>query len=415
MPPVNPGRALAVRVLHKVLSADQYAAPALDAALASSRLPARDAGLATHIVYGTLRRLPALRLALTPLLRGKTAPKTWALLLAGAFEKLYLGTPEHAVVNEYVSLARTSRFAPPGLVNAVLRRVEPPAGDSPEVRFALPAWLARQVQAAYGEQAQAVMENLLEPQPLWLKVWDGGIERLEAEGSVVEGTLGGIDRVALSRPLRRTAAYQAGLAQPMNPASAAVLSALEAARGEEVYDLAGGAALKAALLARQGAKVTSVELHSHKHELARPNLKRLGAKVRLMTHDLREPLNLPSTARVLLDAPCSGSGTLRAHPEIKERLTPDAVAELAALQAQLLDTAAALVAPGGRLVYSVCSLIPAEGPEQVAAFLAQHPEFSPEPLPDLGLATVSVGPGAYTLALDGVDGFYIARLRRRDA
>ncbi|MFC6659156.1 transcription antitermination factor NusB [Deinococcus multiflagellatus] len=112
--PHNPARELAVRVLIRVLAGEAFAAPALDAALQQARLPGRDAGLATHIVYGTLRRVLSLQAALSPLLRGPTHPKTRALLLAGAFEKLYLGTPVHAVVSDYVNLARAARLAPPG-------------------------------------------------------------------------------------------------------------------------------------------------------------------------------------------------------------------------------------------------------------------------------------------------------------
>lgn len=401
-----------MRVLHRVLSGDSYAAPALDASLASAGLPTRDAGLATHIVYGTLRRVAALRLALEPLLRGKTTPKAWALLLAGAFEKLYLGTAEHAVVNEYVSLARESRFAPPGLVNAVLRRVEAPAADTPEARYALPTWLAEQFGDVYGEQAPAVMESLLEPQPLWLWLGPEGPDLLEGEGSLIERTVAGIDGVVLDRPLRQTAAYKAGQVQPVNPASAAVVTALGDVGGQTVYDLAGGAGIKAALLALAGAKVTSVELRSEKHTQARANLKRLGIRARLLTYDLRQPLSEAPAPLVLLDAPCTGSGTLRAHPEIKARLTPEAVGEMADLQAKLLDNAAALVASGGVLVYSVCSVFPAEGPQRIAAFLAAHPDFTPEPVPELGLPLQPAEVGVFTVPVGGIDGFYIARLRR---
>ncbi|WP_261664047.1 RsmB/NOP family class I SAM-dependent RNA methyltransferase [Deinococcus sp. Marseille-Q6407] len=411
----NPGRAVAVRVLHRVLNGENYAAPALDVALSSARLPARDAGLATHVVYGTLRYLPALELSLSPLLRGKTAPKARALLLAGAFEKLYLGTAEHAVVNEYVTLARETRFAPPGLVNAVLRRVQAPPEDdqSPEARYALPGWLAGELRRVYGEQAEAVMDSLLEPQPLWLRLGEQGPDLLETEGSLIERTVGGVDQVALDRPLRQTAAYQAGQAQPVNPASAAVVTALGDVRGQKVYDLAGGAGIKAALLALAGANVTSVELQEHKHAAARSNLKRLGTRARLVTHDLTRPLDEPPAPLVLLDAPCSGSGTLRAHPEIKTRLTPAAVEEMAEVQRQLLDNAAALVERGGVLVYSVCSVFPQEGTERVQAFLEAHPDFSAEPLPELGVPTQPAAIGALTLPLDGLDGFYIARLRRQ--
>ncbi|SEJ92410.1 16S rRNA (cytosine967-C5)-methyltransferase [Deinococcus reticulitermitis] len=411
--PFNPARELAVRVLVRVLAGETFAAPALDTALRSARLPGRDAGLATHIVYGTLRRHPSLTAALAPLLRGETHPKARALLLAGAFEKLHLGTAPHAVVSEYVNLAGGARLAPPGLVNAVLRRVERPAdaaSDAPA--HELPEWLADIYRDAYGERAPEVEADLLTPAPLWLSLSDAGVRTLEEEGSVVTPGVQGVDRVELARPLRESAAWAAGQAQPINPASLACVDALGEVSGVRVLDLAGGAGIKAAMLAARGALVTSVDLLARKHDAARANLRRLGLRADFLTHDLSTPLELPPAPAVLLDAPCTGSGTLRSHPEIKLRLTPQAVQEAADLQARMLPHAAALVAPGGVLVYSVCSVTPQEGPEVVTRFLAAHPDFAPEPVPGLEVAHVQAGAGVLTVPVGGVDGFFIARLRR---
>ena len=156
----NPARALSVRVLVSVMAGESFAAPALDDALTKAVLATRDAGLCTHLVYGTLRYAPLLETALEPLLRGDTPLKARALLLCGAFEKLILGTPPHAVVNEYVTLARTG-FGPPALVNAVLRRVEAlgPQGAA----ATLPAWLAGEYRAAYQDQTDDVLQDLLAP------------------------------------------------------------------------------------------------------------------------------------------------------------------------------------------------------------------------------------------------------------
>ena len=405
--PFNPARELAVRVLLRVLAGETFAAPALDSALQAAHLPARDAGLATHIVYGTLRHLRSLNAALEPLLQGETHPKTRALLLAGAFEKLHLDTPIHAVVNEYVNLARTARLAPAGLVNAVLRRVE-----AVHVPSELPDWLTETYRWAYGAQAQAVLADLLTPQPLWLSLSEQGAGLLEAEGSRILGSVQGVDRVDLALPLRESAAYRRGEVQPINPASLACVEALGEVEGRRVLDLAGGAGVKAAMLAARGAEVTSVDVVGRKHLAARQNLERLGLKAEFVTHDLTVPLDLPPAPLVLLDAPCTGSGTLRSHPEITLRLTQQAVDEMAALQAKMLPNAAQLVQDGGLLVYSVCSVTPQEGPQVVREFLQQHPEFSPEPIPDLEVAHLQVGSGSLTLPVNGIDGFFIARLRK---
>ena len=405
----NPARALSVRVLVSVLAGEAFAAHALDDALTKASLPGRDAGLCTHLVYGTLRYAPYLEAALTPLLRGETPPKARALLLCATFEKLILGTPAHAVVNEYVTLGRTG-FGPPALINAVLRRVEAAGPLNPE--DTLPGWLADEYRVAYAGQAGEVIQGLLEPQPLWLALTPAGRESLQDEGSELELGFGNVERAQLSRPLRETEAFQEGWAQPINPASMACVQALGEVEGHSVLDLAGGAGIKAAMLAASGAEVTSVDRVPGKHRAARNNLKRLGLSAQLVTADLTEKLDLKPFDRVLLDAPCTGSGTLRSHPEIKLRLTPQAVQQAAALQGRMLDTAAGLTAPGGVLVYSVCSVTQAEGPEAVQQFLERHSEFVPEVLPGLLVQTVPSGPGVLTVPLDGVDGFFIARLRK---
>jgi 16S rRNA (cytosine967-C5)-methyltransferase len=409
----NPARALSVRILISVMEGESFAAPALDDALKRADLPPRDAGLCTHLVYGTLRYAPVLQAALEPLLRGETPLKTRALMLCAAFEKLVLGTPPHAVVNEYVTLARTG-FGPPALVNAVLRRVE--ALEPIRAADTLPGWLEDQYRAAYDGQTDEVLGGLLEPQPLWLALTPAGRASLLDEGSEIDAAPGNayanVERVYLNRPLRETEAFDQGWAQPINPASMACVLALGEVEGHAVLDLAGGAGIKAAMLAAAGARVKSVDRVPGKHRAAKNNMRRLGLEAEFVTADLSGPLDLPTCDRVLLDAPCTGSGTLRSHPEIKLRLTPEAVVQAAELQGQMLNTAANLTAPGGVLVYSVCSVTQAEGPALVQRFLDSHPEFQPEVLPDLLVDTVSSGPGVLTVPLGGLDGFYIARLRR---
>ncbi|WP_293911392.1 transcription antitermination factor NusB [Deinococcus sp.] len=406
-PSPNPAREVAARVLTRVLGG-AYASPELDRELKRARLSTRDAGLATQLVYGTLRHYRTLDAALKPLLQGATRDSARAVLLAGAYEKLVLGTPPHAVVNEYVDLARGG-FGPPGLVNAVLRRLE----DLPPVS-ALPSWLATEVHHAYGERANAAIASLLEPQPTWLRLTQGGVGALRGEGCEVEDGYGDVYRVSLSRPLGVTTAFMSGWAQPINPASFACVLALGEVDGERVLDLAGGAGIKAAMLASRGASVTSIDSAEKKVRPARQNMGRLHLKAEFLTLDLTQPQDPALAAsKVLLDAPCSGSGTLRGHPEIALRLNEQAVREAAALQAELLDGCAALVLPGGTFVYSVCSISPAEGPQQIERFLAAHPEFSPAPLPDLLVPTIQSGQGVLTVMDGGVDGFFIARMQRQ--
>lgn len=407
----NAARALAARVLTSVLAGERYAAPALDDALTRRRLSSRDSGLATHIVYGTLRHHFALQAALAPLLRGPTQPKVRALLLAGAFEKLVLGKPSHAVVNEYVNLAKREFGPIARLVNAVLRRVEAPA-ITPETEFNLPAWLIPHFEDAYGEQAERVMLDFLTPAPVWLWLTPEGVSDIESEGGAVEPGYADVHRVTLPKPLRETRAFQHGHAQPINPASFAAVEALGDVRDRRVLDLAGGAGVKAAMLAARGAHVTSVDVDARKHHAAYDNLRRLHLDAEFIPADLRAPATVNGAEIVLLDAPCTGTGTLRAHPEIKLRLTPEAIAEAGALQRSMLETAASLVQDGGVLVYSVCSVTSTEGPDVVRAFLRDHAEFQPAGL-HISVPAVQDEFGLRTLAVNGLDGFYIAKLRKR--
>lgn len=409
--PVNPARALAVGVLVQVLGEGAFAAPLLDEALRTSRLSARDAGLATHLVYGTLRHHLTLELALAPLITPQTHPHIRAMLLAGTFEKLFLGTPAHAAVSEYVTLAKGQFGKLSGLVNAVLRKVALPQ-ESPEASYAMPGWLIETFRDAYGPDTGAVLLDQLEPQPLWLWLSRAGVESLEQEGSQVKGGYGEVYRVQLDRPLRETAAFREGQAQPINPASLACVQALGELRGAPVLDLAGGSGVKAAMLAVRGAEVISVDLDARKHGPARANLERLGVMAHFAQADLSQKTSLRPSPMVLLDAPCSGTGTLRAHPEIKLRLTPAVVDELAALQAKMLDTAAGLTMPGGVLVYSVCSVTAQEGRDQLAQFLKRHRDFRVEPLPELDVITIPAGAGRLTIPTGGLDGFFMARMRR---
>ncbi len=201
--------------------------------------------------------------------------------------------------------------------------------------------------------------------------------------------------------------------QPQNPASLFAAQLLEPAPGEKVLDLCGGAGLKAFYLAAKGAEVVSYDLNARRQEAGAKTARRLGLKVAYRTQDLREPL--PERAKkVLLDAPCTGTGTFRTHPELRYRLAPKDPKEMALLQLELLETAARATEEGGLLVYAVCSLTEEEGEGVARAFLARHPEFRPEPF-SCPLPLLRQGLGVYVAPEGGLDGFYYLRLRKVDS
>lgn len=395
-----------MRVLLQVYRGD-FASAALDSALNKASLSSRDAGLATHIVYGVLRYKPSLEAALDPMLQGNTPLKARVLLMAGLFEKVYLDTPLHAVVNEYVNLARLGRLAAPALVNAVLRRVGSAVAP---MRSNYPEWLAEAIEQL--EQGEEVLGDMLKPQPLWLYTTLRGESALVLDGVRLTGMVLGVHKVELGGvPLAKTRAYKKGDVQPVNPASMACVEALGDVSNRTVLDLAGGSGVKAALLAARGAKVISVDKAAHKHELAASNMKRLGVSAKFISHDLTKPLD-EQAELVLLDAPCTGTGTLRAHPEIKYRLSPETVVKMSELQRKMLAQAAACTRVGGLLVYSVCSLLPEEGVKVIDDFLENNADWVAEDL-EFPFPVQRQGAGVLTLPLEGIDGFYIARLRKK--
>lgn len=418
-------RSVALGVLERVLHG-AYLAPALSAALDASQLEGHDRSFVTDLSYGVARRLMQVDHALTPFLKapGKLPPRVYGALRLGAFEVLFRGTPRYAAVNAWVAQVKRESPRLAGLTNAVLRRVELPQQQPPHVAANLPEWLLGQFTTALGSStARSAAAGMLAPEPLWLTLFSEEAARsLRQDGAEIEPLQPGAPypasyRVRSPLPLAELAAYRLGLVQPQNPSSLQVALALGAGPGARVHDLAAGRGVKTAVFAALGAQVTAFELSARRTEAAQANLQRLGLQAEHHVVDLTTPPGVAPAPYVVLDAPCSGTGTLRGHPEIKLRLTPESVAELAALQRRLLLSAAELVEPGGALLYAVCALTPSEGPEVVAQLLEQRTDFTPEQV-TLPLSSVPPAPqalaglGAYILPTDGLDGFYLAKLRR---
>lgn len=409
--------------LERVATEGAHASVALDRAL-GGLARAEDRSFATDVVYGTLRWAPAIDVALGARLRDPDAlpARVRAALRAGTYERGVRGTPAHAAVHAWVEAIKRGRgpeAALAGLVNAVLRRVDL---DDAERRggaaaaVALPPALWRHLSAALGpEDAAASARAMLAPAPLWLTVLGGGaVAALEAEGAEVRpGPLPTSKSVRPRRPLAELSAFRDGLVQPQNPSSAAIVSALGDVGGRTVLDVGSGHGVKAAQLAAAGAHVIAVEVDAGRSEAGRRNLARLGFEVRHVVADATEPLDgLPMVDAALLDAPCTGTGTLRGHPEIKQRWNEGDVRVAAARQGALLRRVAERVRAGGRLVYAVCALGREEGEDVVVDFLAGARDWRAAEV-ELALPTRAAEVGARILpSVDGLDGFYVAVLER---
>jgi 16S rRNA (cytosine967-C5)-methyltransferase len=421
--PTATAREAALAALTSVLADGERATVALDRALGSVA-PGAERALATDLVYGTLRWLPALDAGLALHLRdpGALPLQVRLALRAGAYERAVRGTPPHAAVHAWVDVVKRARGperALAGLVNAVLRRVDladPRVSADAAAAVALPPELWRHLRDALGpEVAAAAAHAMLEPGPLWLTALaEGAVAALEAEGAEVRpGPLPTSWSVRPGRPLGALRAFREGLVQPQNPSSAAIVSALGDVRGRRVLDVGSGHGVKAAQLAAAGADVVAVERDPARAAAGRANLARLGLQATHVVADATEPLDaVPCVDLALLDAPCTGTGTLRGHPEIKLRWRADDLTVAARRQAAMLARVADRVHPGGLVVYAVCALGREEGEDVVAAFLADHPGWRAEP-PALPLATRPAAVGVRILpTAAGLDGFYVAALRR---
>jgi 16S rRNA (cytosine967-C5)-methyltransferase len=397
-------------------------------------LPERDRALVRAIVGVTLRRLGTLRHLLSELLeRGlpREAPRVEAALLVGAAQILFLDVPDHAAVDLSVQLVQADRHAAryARLVNAVLRRT---ARDGASRIAALdaalldtPEWLMRRWIARYGEAtARAIAAaHALEP-ALDLTVKsdpEAWAARLGGR-ALVTGSV----RLIPAGPISRLAGYDDGAWWVQDAAAALPARLLGDVRGKAVADLCAAPGGKTAQLALAGAQVTAVDRSAPRLARLRQNLLRLQLCADIVEADATQWRAGPFDA-VLLDAPCSSTGTIRRHPDIPWLKSQTDLAKLAALQARLLDRAAALLRPGGTLVYCTCSLEPEECEQAVAALLERDPALRRSPVlpgevagppelltPDGDLRTLPCHLPDADPRMGGLDGFYAARIARND-
>jgi 16S rRNA (cytosine967-C5)-methyltransferase len=345
------------------------------------------------------------------------------LLRLGTAQLLVLNTPAHAAVAETVALCAHRHRSVSGFANAVLRRI---AADGEAVleaqplRVNTPDWLWDSWQSAYGAErtAKTAWAHLPEP-PLDLTVKD---DPQSWAGKLDGKVLGPSVRRAVGGAIERLPGYDEGAWWVQDLAASLPARLLGDVAGQAVIDLCAAPGGKTAQLCAAGAQVTAVELSSKRAERLRANLARLRLAADVIEADALDWRPASPAAAVLLDAPCTATGTIRRHPDIPWHKTQADVTEMAPLQGRLLAAAVDLVEPGGLVVYASCSLQPEEGPEVVALALAGGlpVERVPVETPELaGLAVDITAEGDIRtlpchLAQDGgIDGFFIARLRRR--
>jgi 16S rRNA (cytosine967-C5)-methyltransferase len=420
---VAPARRVAFKVIRRVFEQGAYADRAFAAEARS--LNERDRALAMRLAYGAVQRRATLdhlaeQLASRP--AGKLAPPVLAALRMGLLQLLFLdGIAEHAAVNESVELSKAGGAPGAKLVNAVLRRaaregrtlLDDLSDETPEqaaVLRSVPVWLAEQWWRELGhDEARALLARVNDPAESALRVntlvasADQVLTRLavpaRAASEIPEG-------LVLDGPfdVEGSEEWRAGAVMAQSRGSMAVSRELAPQAGERVLDLCAAPGAKtthiAALLGDQG-EVIAVEHHRGRAGALERTCARMQVGcVRVEVADAAAWCAEQPFDSVLVDPPCSGLGTLQSRPDIRWRMTPARMAELAVLQRQILDAGADATKPGGALVYSVCTISRAEGYELIDAFLAEHDEFVDERRTQL------------LPHRDSTDGFFIARLRR---
>lgn len=399
-------------------------------------LPERDRALVRTIVATVLRRLGTLRHLFAAMLeRGvpRDAPQVEAMLLVGAAQILFLDVADHAAVDLSVRLAQADRVAKrySGLINAVLRRL---AREGKSQLAALdtalldtPDWLMSRWIAHYGETtARAIAAAHRQEPALDLTVKNNPNAWAEKLGGRVLPT--GSVRLIASGPVTQLAGFDDGEWWVQDAAAALparlLANSLGDVRGKPVADLCAAPGGKTAQLAAAGAQVTAVDRSPGRLKRLKQNLDRLRLRAEIVEADAAEWQGGPFDA-VLLDAPCSSTGTIRRHPDIPWLKSESDLAKLAALQTRLLDNAARLLKPGGILVYCTCSLESEEGEQQIEALLGRNPDLALSPIETAEISDqaefLTAAGAVRTLPchwpdaeprLSGLDGFYAARTTR---
>ncbi|MDQ0396398.1 RsmB/NOP family class I SAM-dependent RNA methyltransferase [Labrys monachus] len=420
-------RALAMRAIDGVLARNV----ALEDAFEASSLEPRDLALARMIAGVAMRRYGTIGTILDGLLAKGMPRKSGpleAILITAAAQILFLDVPDHAAVDLAIRLARQDDRAQAfsGLANAVLRKVSaqkaehlaavPPEADTP-------AWLLERWRRHYGEDtARAIAAAQRFEPPLDLTVKTDAAGWADRLGGRVLPT--GSVRLAHHGPVSALEGYAEGQWWVQDAAAALPARLLGRVEGLAVADLCAAPGGKTAQLAQAGARVTAVDRSENRLIRLRENLGRLGLEAAVTAADILAWKAAPFDA-VILDAPCSATGTIRRHPDVAWSKSAGDVAAVADLQRRMLGRMAELVKPGGLLVYCTCSLEAEEGEDQIARLLAGGSHFTLEPVTpaDIGGLEGAITPQGYLRTLpsllpdpdpvmSGMDGFFAARLRR---
>jgi 16S rRNA (cytosine967-C5)-methyltransferase len=395
-------------------------------------LEPRDRALVRSIATVSLRRLGTIRAALGQFLEKGLPRKAnqleW-LLVAGAAQILFLDVPDHAAVDLAVHAARRDPRSQPyaSLVNAVLRNIARARDDlviSDDPFIDTPQWLAARWRQHYGEEQARLIAQMHQCEPtLDLTVkGDGATWAKKLNGLLLpQGSI----RLIEHTPISELPGYEEGAWWVQDAAASLPARLLNAKTSEHVLDLCAAPGGKTAQLAVTGAEVTALDRSAERMKRLSVNLERLGLSATLRVGDALT-FEAPAFDAILLDAPCSATGTIRRHPDVAWIKRASDITSLAGVQARMLDHAMELLKPGGRLVYCTCSLEPEEGEQQISALLRRNPDVMRVPISPAEMTglepCINAEGDLRTLPChlydrdsrrSGLDGFFAARLTRR--
>jgi len=429
-------RAAAASILNDIVTNgqaldDKFAANAVPNRLA--RVEERDRALVRSIVTAALRRFGTIKLALSKLIE-KSLPKHAAsietVLIIGAAQILFLDVPDHAAVDIAVRIARLdSKTAPyAALVNAVLRNI---VRDRDRILVSIdpldqnvPPWMSARWRKTYGEETAKAIALMNSAEPTLDITVKADVESWQEKlGGMMLPT--GSLRIETHTPVTELAGFSEGQWWVQDAAASLPARLLGVKPGMAVADFCAAPGGKAAQLAAAGAIVTAIDRSAERLKVLAANFERLGLRAEMIVADVTTLKGLSFDA-ILVDAPCSGTGTIRRHPDIAWTKKFADITNLAALQSRMLDKAAELVRPGGTIVFSTCSIEPEEGELQIQSFLRRNPDIIRVPIEarEVGnlSAIIDTQGDIRTLPshlpsdnprLSGLDGFFAARLRRR--
>lgn len=422
-------RASAARAISRVLRGSSLD----DALLPVNRFRvAADAAMARLLAYGVLRELSLLQWLAAQMMEKPLAidDEIHTLLLVGLYQLRNLDTPPHAAINETVAAADVmSRAQAQGFINAVLRRytrehaqLEAGLPDDAAIRHSHPAWLVEQIRKDWPNHWSEILAANNAQGPLTLRVnrsrlsRDAYLQRLAEMDIGAQAVADVPDAVMLAepRPVEKIPGFNGGQVSVQDASAQLAVDLLDLQSGQRVLDACAAPGGKTAhVLERADVELTALDRDPQRLIRVDENLRRLRLQARLIAGDGGEPVRWwdgKPFHRILLDAPCSGTGVIRRHPDIKWLRRESDITGLQGQQLRLLKSAWRMLKPGGRLLYATCSLLKAEGDETVQRFVAGHQNAEALPIDAAWGEATSCGRRIAPSAAH--DGFYYAALRK---